>query len=357
MFQRMQTSDPCIVSACLVALCMGGCAGELEPTAEGVSVASSSAALINAGTVLHLKVFEVDSGFDETAFINTGLPAVNRLFANTNFQIVYDGKEKATSTVCTDADLSQVAAEGNKHRDVIPVFYCKNPDFTAGQGAFVDNFVAWNEGTGLDHEIGHYLSLPHTFSDCWTASVDEANRLNAEGSCGGKWQSAEGAILQEIALAASSCERPSSEDHVASCPALDAAIAGAAGRRDAFLDGDRIDDTPLALHVYPATVDACAPGYRVPLIVNVETLFLVTSLDLSFEPGFNNRMDYKDCPATTAEGPDAYSPQQIAAMHHALDTNRNGLLRPQDPGPSPQELCQISCPWYCTAGAVCMAPQ
>lgn len=334
------SSKSSLVRACVAALSISACVGDLEPAIDGVAVASSAAALQAAGTELHLKVFEVDSGFDERRFMNFHLPELNRLFGNTGFRIVYDGKQPASSKVCTNTNHSEVAKEGNSHRDVIPLFYCNNANFSVGAGAFVDNYVVWNETVGLDHEIGHYLSLGHTFRDCWTASDAEADRLNATGSCGGNWQSVETVIFDQITAALAECPPASTDDPALHCGSLEAVLRNAPATRDGYLNGDNIDDTPLALHVYPEGVDVCAPGYRVPLKMTLETPYsAINSLDLSFEPGLHNRMDYFDCPAatptpstqSTPEGPDAYSPQQIAKMWNALNTNRSALLRLTSP--------------------------
>lgn len=331
MLRRVRSSDPFLSWACLIALGMGGCMTQPEPATREEPVAAHSAALQAAATVyLPVQVFVVHAGFNDAVF-QAALAESNRLFANTGIQFTYLGSQAAKSTVCSDADRTEVVAEGSLHSDVIPVFHCVG---TAGYGG--EDIVIWSDGVGLDHEFGHYLSLNHTFNYCWTASQAEADRLNAEDTripnpaCTGwgGWKSVESEITNHLNAAAAACPQPIPGSPEPTSCFLDGAIAEGFGIRDARLDGDGFSDTPPALHVYDPSVsnsDRCAPGYRVPLFVNV----LGVSYDYSFEPGLYNRMDYFDCVAS--EGPDAYSPQQIQAMQDTLTSTRSHLSQSMTP--------------------------
>jgi hypothetical protein len=307
------------VSVC--ALWLVGCGAELSSEVDQAPLSVNSAALASDEMVqLRVRIFEVDPGFDEASF-PAYLSSINTLFLASGIQLIYDGKQKATSTVCTDTDRSQVAKEGSQYPTVIPVFYCN----ATGYGSqTAENFVIWNTGVGLDHEIAHYLSLPHTFNYCWTASQGEADRLNQIDATSsnpvctayGRWKSVEERIQTTLTDAAKGCP---DQNPQAITICLASAIEDAKRIRDELLDGDRISDTPLALHVYPdSQAVTCAPGYRVPLLVNVAG----NTYDYSFEPGLNNRMDYFDC---QDEGPDAYSPTQIEAMRNSLSGLRADL--------------------------------
>lgn len=334
MLRREKSFDLIVPWACLLALGLGGCA-ETVSAADEVPVAVNSSAL-ESTTYLHVKVFHVSAGFDDSRFRTKTLPEVNRLFSNTGIQFIYDGSEQAASTVCKDGDLSQITAEGNRHSDIIPLFFC---DPATGVGSFTDNFVVWNFNVGLDHEIGHYLSLPHTFNYCWTASESEAYRLNFEDSMSatpvctafGGWKAVEEQLHGFMESAAMNCPGYDPETPRSLTCSLDAEAAEAARMRDEMLDGDDFSDTPPSLHVYPASIlgpaaaiaETCAPGYKVPLTVRAGG----RDWDFSFEvQPLRNRMDYFDCPPTP-EGPEAYSPQQIAAMRNALRTTRKALKR------------------------------
>jgi hypothetical protein len=282
----------------LALLLAAGCSGN-DTSVQGDNVAVERSALQFTHRV-RVHVYTVRSGF-QNSMITNALALANAEWAPVGIQFDFNSATDVSNpglpaSACDDGNL--LAPVGDATKGKIAIFYC-NSNWSGGGS----NIVSWAGDLSLTHEIGHYFHLNHTHRECWVAEDEDMPTTSCDGQ-GAPWYSVENCIRKKV-------ERSTLPPE---CPNLPTGIA----IRDFLLDGDGLSDTGISLHLDPFVGDPCAPGYTVPLVVNLSN---GTTNDYSFQPNTNNALGYFGC------SPRTFSPQQIAiARDRLFRGNRQHLI-------------------------------